>query len=144
MFDYIHTGDRCGQTKAFDCHLDNLRPGDAVNRADSQYAMHEGGWLIVRSGRIDGWFTEPDPDLPRYDNTANRLAGELPNGYHYKPRTREDTAEVAGRLRKLADIAGEPTDGEVDELLEGRNAVAQGVPHGCSICDELRSEETHR
>ena len=139
MFDTIHTGQRCGQTKAFGCLLQDLRPGDPVNRADSQYAMHEGGWLIVRSGHIEAWVDEADPDLPRYDNGANPLRNDPPEGYRYPLPDRERAAAKLQDRHRISGNDTAPTEAEIDATLAAELAAATGRPTGCSICAQLCS-----
>ncbi|MPY36071.1 hypothetical protein FNH09_34020, partial [Streptomyces adustus] len=79
MFDDIHTGNRCGQTKAFGRTLAHYCTGDTVDPVDGrthvQIAMPDGGWLHVRDGRIHSWQETPAPDLPPYDNFGRPLSG---------------------------------------------------------------------
>lgn len=142
MFDRVHTGNRCGQTKAFDSTLSDLTPGCPVNRADSQYAMHEGGWLIVRDGHIVSWDDEADEVLPRYNNGANPLGGdgEVSDSYRYSTPTRAQSADRQRRLREMVGRDGEPSDDEIDDAHRTAVRSAAGIPDRCPICAELLAD----
>lgn len=99
MFDRIHTGTRCGQTKAFSRSRDDVCSGDQIEEAtDGIYAMHEGGWLVIVNQRLRGWEDEPVDGMRRFDNNGDPLDGDVPHGYLYDLPTREATAMRISRL----------------------------------------------
>jgi hypothetical protein len=140
MFDYVHTGTRCGQTKAFSRTLFELTPGTRVDGPDGWYAMREGGWLVVSDGVFVGWVHDaPAVAVARFDNRGRPLGSELPEGYHYTVRTRD---EVAARMGRRRDMFGNPdpvAEGEVGEEWMREWSQSCGFPHGCEVCAELRS-----
>lgn len=98
-FDAVHTGRRCGQTKALGRRCRDLVPGDRVvlHAVDAlalssdgrlelvdqdqprpevtsfQVQMHEGGFLQVIDGRLVDWLDAPKESLPRYSNYGHPL-----------------------------------------------------------------------
>jgi hypothetical protein len=93
-YDDIHTGTRCGQTKAFGKGLGDFSIGDSVKihqdplpienydyptYTDGQVAVQGvgGGWLIVRDGVWVDWVDDPVEDLPCFDDAGRPVAHGL-------------------------------------------------------------------
>ena len=135
MFDTVHTGDRCGQTKALGKSLADLVPGDAAHVvpaamteaehraelegrigpvADSANVQvgRRGSWLVIRDGVIERWDDVGDDGLPYFD-------------YFGHPTRRPDRLEVA-RQQRESDDSGEcemcaaVRAGRVDDLRAER------------------------
>lgn len=140
MYDRIHTGTRCGQTKAFSRLLDDLCPGDEIEEAaDGAYAMREGGWLVIVHRVLVGWEDEAVDETRRFDNRGDPLEGDVPDGYRYDIPTREATA---ARISRLSSHSGDVLTELIDKAFAARVAAATGKPHDCDICAELRSSVT--
>ncbi|MFF3639395.1 hypothetical protein [Streptomyces sp. NPDC002250] len=133
MFDEIHAGHRCGQTKAFGRTLAHYRTGDAVQpvdgRTDVQIAVAVGGgWLQVRGGRIHSWEEDPAPDLPPYDNAGRPLPGL---DWPYAPEPTPE--ELAVHERRVLELLASVLGGGPVELSP------RGPAHlECGTCAELR------
>ena len=147
MFDEVHTGIRCGQTKALGKRGARYAPGDTVRCipaplndqefqlylrggiapvADTfQVAMHEGGYLTVRDAVLVGWDTQRDASLPLYDNVGCAIGdGELDDSYLYfdDDRKADVTARRAGtetaREELFTRISGQRPLAELDPVRD--------------------------
>jgi hypothetical protein len=140
MFDYVHTGTRCGQTKAFFRTLSDLAPGTRVGGPDGWYAMSEGGWLVVSGGMFVAWVDDdPARTVARFDSMGRPIEGALPEDHGYEVKTRE---EVAARIQRPRDLFGNPepvTEDDVEQEWLKELASSAGFPHSCEVCAELLS-----
>lgn len=148
MFDFVHTGQRCGQTKAFSSVLDDLTPGSAV---PSRYpgltsygvAMREGGWLVIRHGYLQDWVEQAPTGVPLLDNEGYLLTRRLPADYLYTHTTAQTAPEP-----ETTSASG--TNSELfAELQAVLNAAANrehdtqaGRPIGCDQCARLQIDST--
>jgi hypothetical protein len=144
-YDDVHTGDRCGQTKALGKFLRHLVPGsraqvfpaplneeefevwlagDTEPVADTaQVSMPAGGFLTITEGVLRAWTDERDERLPLY-GFQGRL--ETP------PASDASKPEELG-LRVVDGKASRPlVPGSTRPFVSSR-------PDDCPVCDGLRS-----
>jgi hypothetical protein len=128
-FDSVHTGQRCGQTKALGALMRTLTVGDEVGGRDRCIAMHEGGYLVIRGGILIGWQDEPEDRLALVDNAGRTL----------------DADDLDSEGRPLADYLY-PDDPGADRLLEAmypggrlQPGWRRGEPGSCLTCAALRA-----
>jgi hypothetical protein len=134
MYDEIHTGTRCGQTKAFG-RRHSFVVGDVVRlvpsltvaqveaneeevadaTTDFQIAAPQGGFITVRDSVLTGWDDYYDASLPLYGYYGHPLDpahlnpdGTLPESYLWW-----DAEKIAFEDARRAGM-----DGEVDRLLD--------------------------
>ena len=134
MFDEIHAGTRCGQSKAFG-RRHSFVVGDVVRlvpaltleqfeaneeevadeTTDFQIAQPQGGFLTVRESVLTGWDDYYDASLPLYGYYGHPLDpehvnpdGTMPEGYLWW-----DAEKMAFEAARRAGM-----DAEVDNLLD--------------------------
>jgi len=144
-YDDVHTGDRCGQTKALGKFLRHPVPGsrarvfpapaneeefevwsagDTEPVADTaQVSMPAGGFLTITEGVLQAWTDERDERLPLH-------------GF----RGRLETPPV-GDVSELADLGLGAADGTGSRrLVPGSTRLfCTSRPEDCPVCDGLRS-----
>lgn len=166
MFDEVHTGVRCGQTKALgkgggfylpgspaqvipapmnDEQLEQyMRGGLAPVAASAQIAMHEGGFLTLRDGVLIGWDDERDPSLPLFTNLGQPTTVEAVSGNYLYAHMRALQVTVDGvSARRSEDelldrLFGELSPAERAEREAARRAEEVGEPVDCSLCERIR------
>lgn len=167
MFDEVHTGDRCGQTKALGRSLSQLIPGHYVEiiasghqtptatvaAVDGQVLMSEGGYLTICDGLLLSWADDRDLSLPLFDVFGNRIAVE--------PTTDSDAERHAAVSAVLQEAEGpyEGSDlarldaifGTVPALPALREELAHqqalrlyGLPGECELCGEIRTSRAQQ
>lgn len=140
MFDSVHTGAYCGQTKALGKSLRSLVPGDEVhiyplpspsdfkNLEDwfvngdmfahdmaagdpGDFQLWMGlGWLQVRNHRIAGWQTSPEAQIPGYNNVGGAMT--VDEVQSVSPARETDwTDELAEHCPVCAELRGDPLVG---------------------------------
>jgi hypothetical protein len=143
-YDDVHTGDRCGQTKALGKFLRHLVPGsraqvfpapaneeefevwlagDTEPVADTaQVLMPAGGFLTITEGVLRSWTDERDERLPLY-GFQGRL--ETPPGGDGSEPAELGLRAVGGTARRTVPGSTRP--------------VSSSRPDDCPVCDGLRS-----
>jgi hypothetical protein len=161
MFDSVHTGNRCGQTKAFACVLDDIVPGTSVSvRASTgpnfQVALLRGsGFLTVRDGVFVSWDDEHDGECVLVNNRGELFsAWERPLARDSRPPDTFDL-DMAEDNMPLPDQvdqwgphwlfgssvemrAGEAASVEIERAERALSSAAD-LPHDCSVCAALRA-----
>jgi len=133
MYDEIHAGTRCGQSKAFGRRhsivigdLARLVPALSAAQAeaneeevadattDFQIAAPQGGFIIVRASLLTGWDDFYDASLPLYENYGHPLDPEHvnPDGTMPESYLWWDAEKVAFEAARRAGM-----DSEVDRLI---------------------------
>lgn len=162
MFDTIHTGRRCGQSKALGKMLRDLRPGDSVvveavympgeeygerpEITDFQVRMDGGGFVVVRGGLIVDWVGQRDAELPAYDGYGYPLEASNHDYEGWREHWSERAARLEEGIETPAELAanrvfGEPnlteleSAGNVDAIVERRERMAEKAREYRAIAD---------
>lgn len=149
MFDTVHTGSRCGQTKASDRCLRDLVPGDpfvlrypsmeadmplvgtpAGPLSSFQVRMSEGGFLRVQDEVLVSWDDVVDPVLPVVDDYG------YVSDYSLSPPPVVDVVALGKSSRAMAMILGHSPE-EESLHLEEEVRRRTGLPVDCHVCESL-------
>jgi hypothetical protein len=156
LFDDVHTGTRCGQTKAFDKSLNSYELGSYVPAPVSscQIAMNP-GWLQIRNYFIDDWTDIPAANIPTFDYFGTHIREGEPlisePFWVPDPTSRGTETESEQLLAKVANVATlhelDPTSVEYAERLaylertyDYKAAVALALPYNCKTCARIQAE----
>lgn len=145
MFDTLHMGERCGQTKALGQTLRNWVAGDlvelcpetsvasGVSLTSFQLVMSEGGFVVVREGVLCSWESRPVVGLPLVGNY-----GELCQSMPVPVDQVEEDLRALRHAQRLQALLPAP-DQESSRWALRDAHLQRGLPGECSRCADVRS-----
>lgn len=150
-FDSVHTGTRCGQTKALGSALRDLVPGDCVclwvndstgartgeQLRDFALMMIGGGFLRVRSGVVCSWEDDPG-ELPTV-TTRGVLTPARENPAPAMPRVLASAQADVSWVRRAVRSPRLTKEDFREDFREVQWSIksALSLPVGCGICASL-------